>query len=227
MTNAVAYHDTLAAGWDDRYRTGSFARRSRFFSDQILPLVPLRGKWLDVGCGTGYFSRMLTQSGVSVVGIDASVAMIEEARIRAARQPGAGTARFEVVRTVEKIPFESAEFDACIVLSVIEYLNDPDACLDEVSRILKSGGYFIFSIPHNRSVIRGVERCMRITSILRRSSLEYLQSSMNSMTFKSVNSALNRRGMNVKKMLGFDAFLPARLHCIFPPSLIYAVAQKK
>ena len=74
---AVAYHDEIASGWDNRYLRGAFARRAAFFRDRILPQLPREGIWLDVGCGSGYFSRIMARRGSRVIGYDGSQAMLE------------------------------------------------------------------------------------------------------------------------------------------------------
>ena len=77
---AIAYHDTLAEGWARRYESGGFKRRAEFFLHEVLPRAAVGGRWLDVGCGSGVFSRMLATAGAQVTGVDGSAAMIEAAR---------------------------------------------------------------------------------------------------------------------------------------------------
>ena len=69
LFEAIAYHDHLASGWDQRYRRGGFKRRADFFTNKVLPLVQVGGDWLDVGCGSGFFSRILAERGAVVTGV--------------------------------------------------------------------------------------------------------------------------------------------------------------
>src|SRR5687768_4920689 len=79
-SNSATYHDRLAATWDARYLKGSFARRAAFFASEILPELPRDGCWLDAGCGSGFFARMLASGGRTVIGVDASSEMVAAAK---------------------------------------------------------------------------------------------------------------------------------------------------
>jgi glycosyltransferase involved in cell wall biosynthesis len=77
--SGIKYHDLLAEGWDQRYSKGGFLRRSNYFIDKIVPLLNINGRWLDAGCGSGYFARLLCDYGAYVEGIDGSAEMIRVA----------------------------------------------------------------------------------------------------------------------------------------------------
>src|SRR5271154_5434949 len=79
-SDAIAYHEGLAAGWTDRYASGGFKRRAAFFTEEVLPRLAPTGEWLDIGCGSGVFSRLLAGAGAHVLGLDGSQAMIDAAR---------------------------------------------------------------------------------------------------------------------------------------------------
>jgi 2-polyprenyl-3-methyl-5-hydroxy-6-metoxy-1,4-benzoquinol methylase len=71
-SDAIAYHESLAAGWTDRYASGGFKRRAAFFTEEVLPRLAPTGEWLDVGCGSGVVSRLLAGAGARVLGLDGS-----------------------------------------------------------------------------------------------------------------------------------------------------------
>lgn len=95
-------------------------------------------KLLDLGCGTGWATRLLarTNAGVQAVGIDASPRMIAKAEelhsftIRA---------RYEL-SPFEKLAFKTAEFDRIFSMEALYYSTDVDAALREMFRVLKPGG---------------------------------------------------------------------------------------
>jgi len=98
---------------------------------------------IDLGCGEGYGSHMLSEVAASVVGVDISSESIEHAK----PTYKATNLSFEV-GDVTKLPFQANEFDACVCLEVIEHVENPDDLLREVARILKPDGVFIASTPN-------------------------------------------------------------------------------
>jgi SAM-dependent methyltransferase len=94
---------------------------------------------LDVGCGTGDFARALAGAGASVVAIDLSPRVIEEARRRTFGLP-ALTFR---VAAVEDLSLEPASLDLITSVTVLQHLADDrlDAALARFSVALKAGGH--------------------------------------------------------------------------------------
>jgi ubiquinone/menaquinone biosynthesis C-methylase UbiE len=96
---------------------------------------------LDIGCGTGIFTRMIVNWGGNVTGLDISEEMIKIAR---EENPG-----FEFhVLDAEKTKFSDKEFDIITSSLMIHYIDDLSVLFMEVNRILKSKGHFIFSFHH-------------------------------------------------------------------------------
>jgi SAM-dependent methyltransferase len=85
---------------------------------------------LDVGCGSGALLAALAEvvGGENVTGIDPSEPFVEAAR---ARVPGARV----LVGSAEALPFEDGEFDATLLQLVVNFLNDPEQGLREMSRV--------------------------------------------------------------------------------------------
>jgi len=224
---AINYHEKLATKWDDRYKKGGFKRRAALFKNQLLPLVPSGGEWLDAGCGSGFFSRHLATKQSKVTGLDGSQSMITQARSLAATAGLGNNTNFEIVDTIEKIDFDSGSFDGCICLSVLEYLPNAFRCLDEITRILKPNGYFILSVPNSLSIVRFVQKAFAKNKRgPEHSSLEYLATSLFVQTPKDLHAELEKRGFEIIYFTGFDTYIPNKLHFLFPPSLIYVVARK-
>lgn len=53
------------------------------------------------------------------------------------------------IGNLTKIPFEDSMFDVVVSLWVLEHLSDPEKVFNEIYRVLKPGGYFIFATPNN------------------------------------------------------------------------------
>ena len=225
--DAVYFHGTVAAKWDSKYRGGSFRKRSDFFVEHVLPLIPAPGHWLDAGCGSGYFSRMLTASGLNVTGVDASWPMVEMARELAAEASLSDVLVFNSVTTVESLPFPDHHFDGCICLSVLEYLDDPHLCLDELQRVLKPGGLLILSVPHRLSPIRLLQRLVfRTLRAMAPRNWEYATLSNFALTRAELASKLRARGFALRRTADFDAVIPSFARKVVPPSLMFVVALK-
>ena len=78
---------------------------------------------LDMACGEGYGSEVLSRSAHSVVGVDANPEAYEHARLRYRRQ----NLSFE--RGMVENHGDQSSFDAVVFLQTIEHVQDPEAVL--------------------------------------------------------------------------------------------------
>lgn len=88
---------------------------------------------LDVGCGTGGATRLLTGEGRRVVGADLSMPHARRAAHRA------GEARI-VVADAARPPFPDEAFDLLWACNALNHLSDPVAGLRRLTRALRPGG---------------------------------------------------------------------------------------
>ena len=96
---------------------------------------------LDIGCGAGVDSLVAAQfvgEGGRVVGIDISVAMVEQAQAHLARL-GWPQVSFQVA-DAEALPFPDNDFDAVISNGVFNLTINKAEALQEAHRVLKPGG---------------------------------------------------------------------------------------
>jgi len=131
-----------AAWWQEGFSQGADAE----YEEQILPLAAdlLSGydRVLDIGAGEGQVSRLASTGGSScVIGIDPSLAQATKAGERAG---GPAYARAEAAY----LPFGDAAFDAVVACLVFEHIQEVDASLAEVARVLRPGGRFAFFLNH-------------------------------------------------------------------------------
>ena len=87
---------------------------------------------LDVGCGTGYFTRSFAGRGLSVVGLDPSPAMLAVATDR-------GGGPIYTRGWAESLPFTDNSFDLVAFVTSLEFVADPSAALREARRVGRFG----------------------------------------------------------------------------------------
>jgi len=127
------HYDDMAEVYDNRYDANLGKLYYAHICSQVMGRLSPGGRLLDLGCGTGLFSRFYSHRGGRVVGLDISRGMIEKARENCAGG--------EFVKgTAEMLPFEECTFDGVSSLLAFSYLRDPDLTMREVFRVLKPGG---------------------------------------------------------------------------------------
>src|SRR6185503_3748862 len=96
---------------------------------------------LDVGCGSGWATRLLAQIAFegTVTGIDISDEMIRVAR---ESSEGLANAQFEVA-TAEQLPFSDDSFTHAFSMESLYYYRDIPKALKEIHRVLKPQGVFV------------------------------------------------------------------------------------
>jgi demethylmenaquinone methyltransferase / 2-methoxy-6-polyprenyl-1,4-benzoquinol methylase len=121
----------MSFGQDPRWRRVMVDRVQASPGDRVL----------DVATGTGLVARELVRRhGCSMVGLDQSEEMLAGARARLAASPQLA-GRIELVQgEAERLPFADAEFDALTFTYLLRYVDDPQATLRELARVVRPGG---------------------------------------------------------------------------------------
>lgn len=102
------------------------------------------GRLLDVGCATGNFLYEMARTGHwQVEGV--------EPNAEAARYGQEHLGLTIHVGELTAVDLPAAAYDVVTMWNVFEHLHDPMANLRAVARLLKPGGWFVFSIPNLRS----------------------------------------------------------------------------
>jgi ubiquinone/menaquinone biosynthesis C-methylase UbiE len=102
--------------------------------------VPAAARVLDIGCGSGWASRLLAGLAVDgrVTGIDISDEMID-----VARESSSSVANLDYeVASAEQLPFKDGEFTHAFSMESLYYYANIPLALTEIHRVLKSGGMF-------------------------------------------------------------------------------------
>jgi SAM-dependent methyltransferase len=137
----------MSKGWDESAQAWIAALGSRgdWGRKHVLDAVMLSrisGKGfrsaLDVGCGEGRFCRMMREQGIEAIGIDPTVALIEEAR----RRDPHGDYQ---VGKAEQLAFEGGRFDLVVSYLTLIDIADVRAAISEMARVLGTGGSLLIA----------------------------------------------------------------------------------
>jgi ubiquinone/menaquinone biosynthesis C-methylase UbiE len=142
-SEAGQYWEQNAEAWTRLSRQGYDVYRDLLntpaFMEMLPPVDGLTG--LDLGCGEGHNTRLLTQRGAQMVGIDIAPTFIGYAR---GQEPNGCYA----AASAQCLPFPGAAFDFITAYMSLMDMPDPDAALREAWRVLKPRGFVQFSIAH-------------------------------------------------------------------------------
>lgn len=111
-----------------------------------LSLLPDVGdkRVLDAGCGPGVYAEWLAEHGAQVVAFDANEKMVDLARVRLGDKARVLQANLE--HPLDFLRDDS--FDIVISPLVMDYVKDWETVLLEFHRVLREGGWLVFSIEH-------------------------------------------------------------------------------
>ena len=125
--------DRIAPVYDvmNRVMTAGLDRRWRRIT--IEETVRAGDRTLDACCGTGDLAIEAQRAGADVVGLDFSERMLERARRKA---PGLEFVRGDALA----LPFEDGSFDSATVGFGVRNVEDLEAGLRELRRVLRPGG---------------------------------------------------------------------------------------
>jgi ubiquinone/menaquinone biosynthesis C-methylase UbiE len=130
----IEYYRKRAAEYDKIYYRDNPRRQaelSRMY--ELSRKVLSRKEVLDLACGTGFWTREISQSAESIVGVDINAATLEEARQKSYRCP----VRF-LIADFFSLPFERPLFTGLLATFVLSHVRreDQEELCDHVKRSL-------------------------------------------------------------------------------------------
>jgi 2-polyprenyl-6-hydroxyphenyl methylase/3-demethylubiquinone-9 3-methyltransferase len=96
---------------------------------------------LEVGCGGGILSEEFSKMGFLMTGIDPAEKSLNTAILHARQN----NLKINYMKgSGEELPFPAATFDVVLCCDVLEHVKDLPKVISEISRVLKTGGVFIY-----------------------------------------------------------------------------------
>lgn len=118
------------------------------FRDRILERMRPDSVVLDLGAGAGVVTAMdFRGHAARICGVDLDPRVVDNPMLDEGRIADAGT-----------IPYGDAMFDLVFADNVVEHLDDPVAVFNEVCRVLKPGGCFLFKTPNKTHYMPTIAR---------------------------------------------------------------------
>ena len=148
-----------------------------------------RGKALDQGSGTGFYTIMLDKLGFVTTGIEISKTLLDEAN--------KNKKRFKcnykmILGDVRNMPFKNKSFDLVLSGGIIEHFPETQKAIKEQYRVLKKGGILLIHVPHRISIFT-------LTKILQKLFRKWKSGYEKSFTIWRFKNMLKKAGFKIKK----------------------------
>lgn len=142
--DGVKKYDSI---WGSSSVSGTFRIQRR--SKILMEKTGTHGKklLLEVGCGTGEYTKEFIKIGCNVIAIDISREMITTAK-----KKGINNIQY-VICDIENMPFKSKILDVVVGNSVLHHLYDVDSALSEIKRVMVDGASYSFLEPNARNPV--------------------------------------------------------------------------
>jgi HAD superfamily hydrolase (TIGR01549 family) len=141
------------------YKRFFYGTRFRAVLDAIAPEPGER--ILEVGCGSGVYTRELAALGARVTATDYAPTPLAQAR----RNAGDLAAEVEFrVEDVQRLSLPDRSFDKVLMSEVVEHVPEPERAIAEAARVLRPGGLLVASTPSRFAPLNlayGVKRRVR------------------------------------------------------------------
>jgi glycosyltransferase involved in cell wall biosynthesis/ubiquinone/menaquinone biosynthesis C-methylase UbiE len=141
------YHERMASKWSE-----SWLKHFEEYRNEIRRQAPARGKVLDLGCGGGQSSFLLSEDFDMVVGLDFSLALL-----RGYPQDKKRPNLKFINADAAMIPSSAFTFDVIASYATFEHLADLEKVLTELNRVLMPGGMLIVIGPNMLSPFRSLK----------------------------------------------------------------------
>lgn len=198
-----AYYDVTAPVYDHKHGVSGAGQEYNFeqyYEPFLRQSVPRNTRVLEIGCGTGAYTRWLVEQGCEVTALDISAEMVNMTRSRC---PGATALQADCECPAEHLPTEksSAYFDALVGINSFSYYPNKPAALRAYHALLRPGGRIVL-IDMNGSC-----PLYRVMKWIRKNEMPQWFSEIRQMRDSNLSRMLNDSGFNLRELTHF-CFVP-------------------
>ena len=148
QSKAIYDFDKLANRYDDWYcsATGQmYDKLEKKAFEKLLTNYSSGKQFLEIGCGTGHWSKFFSERGFEVTGID-----ISEEMIKTANRKNMPRCHFQVADG-QNLSFFDNSFDAATAVTTLEFSEKPQRIISEMARCVKPEGRLFFGVLNSLS----------------------------------------------------------------------------
>jgi SAM-dependent methyltransferase len=205
------YYRLQNPGWRPATEVYADCVRHRLESDSRI---------LDLGCGRGGLVEQLGHSLSLAIGVDPDLQSLREHRLPLPRAQAFSS----------RLPFAGGQFDLVFASWLLEHLPRPDGDLKEISRVLRTGGRFVFITPNKRHPLAYLNRFLGHLGALQRWLVSRLYGRQGADTFptyyraneqKTLAYLSKRCGLNLEEL----HVIPDPTYLAFTPALLGAAQR--
>lgn len=137
----------VASEYDLFYGTELGAKIDKFEKQAVSRFLKRMGgrTMLEIGAGTGHWTRQFSSYGFEVTGIDEAWEMLDIARRK--EIPNAGFHKADA----HNLPYEDNSFENVAMMATLEFVEDLEKVWGEIGRVLQPGGSLLIGALNDRS----------------------------------------------------------------------------
>lgn len=136
------FYNEIADSWSSKINNPETNKRLNVVFRKLLNKREIQNKkFLEIGCGLGYFSNKAVKMGAKVTGIDIGPKLVS---INKKLTP---KGKF-IVSSASKLPFKDGMFDVVLSTEVIEHVDNQKDAIKEMFRVLKKNGVLVITTPN-------------------------------------------------------------------------------
>ncbi len=188
------YNDAYFKNWYIKYHSERKNYIKKLFSI-IERDIELKGKLLDVGCGTGILLEVAKEKGCEVYGQDISPFAVTHCRNKG----------FDVYdKPLPELNLPENSFDIITMFDVIAHFKDPVSYIKTVAKILKQGGYLIIKTPYHSPLLFFLSNLLSFTGKSR--ALLHIPAQIFHFNYQSLNLLLSNNNLKLINSIIIDDF---------------------